>query len=123
MVVSNTSPISYLVLIGEIDLLPKLFETVTIPIAVRDELLHPDAPELVKAWIAVPPAWLNLHETPQISDEQLDRLHAGEKAAIVLAEQHAAKLLISDVTTLAQSKNATADNTKNGWYLPPNVIG
>ena len=41
LVVSNTSPISYLVVIDQIDLLPRLFETITIAETVRDELINP----------------------------------------------------------------------------------
>lgn len=96
LVVSNTSPICYLVLIGEIDLLPKLFRAILIPTLVRDELRHPEAPEAVQQWIANPPSWLSIHSTPQIPNEQLDRLHSGERAAIVLAEHEEADLLILD---------------------------
>ena len=42
--VADTSPICYLILIGEIDLLPKLFSQVLVPEAVLAELLHEDAP-------------------------------------------------------------------------------
>jgi predicted nucleic acid-binding protein len=35
---SNTSPLLYLYRIGQLDLLPRLYETVTIPPAVRLEL-------------------------------------------------------------------------------------
>ena len=53
MVVSNTSPINYLVLIGQIDVLPALFGEITIPQAVRDEWTHPDAPAPLRAWIVI----------------------------------------------------------------------
>jgi predicted nucleic acid-binding protein len=42
--VADASPLCYLVLIGEIDLLPKLFLQVAVPQAVIAELLHEDAP-------------------------------------------------------------------------------
>jgi predicted nucleic acid-binding protein len=44
IVVSDTSPIKYLVLIEEIDLLPQLFGRVIIPQAVLDELQKPRNP-------------------------------------------------------------------------------
>ena len=54
--VADTSPICYLVLIGEIDLLPKLFSQVLAPPAVIAELLHEDAPDAVRGWAAnLPP--------------------------------------------------------------------
>jgi predicted nucleic acid-binding protein len=40
IVVSHTGPLHYLVLIGDIVLLPQLFETVFVPEAVRAELNH-----------------------------------------------------------------------------------
>lgn len=38
IIVSNTSPINHLILIGQIDLLPELFRQVIIPQAVYSEL-------------------------------------------------------------------------------------
>jgi predicted nucleic acid-binding protein len=57
-VVSNTSPLNYLVLIKEIEILPAIHGRVTIPIAVADELRHPASPDAVRRWIAHPPGWL-----------------------------------------------------------------
>ena len=56
IVIADTSPISYLVSISEIDILPKLYGRVLVPPSVADELRHPHAPEAVRAWIAAPPA-------------------------------------------------------------------
>ena len=47
--VADTSPICYLIPIGEIDLLPKLFSQVLAPQAVLAELLHEDAPATVRS--------------------------------------------------------------------------
>jgi len=44
IVVSDTSPLNYLVLINEIDLLPKLFGNVIIPEAVLAELSQRGTP-------------------------------------------------------------------------------
>lgn len=60
IVVANTSPICYLLLIGCLDVLPMLFGRVTIPQAVCDELWEEGAPAVVQAWIAQPPAWLEV---------------------------------------------------------------
>jgi predicted nucleic acid-binding protein len=57
LVVSGTSPIRYLVRIGQIDLLPRLFERILIPSVVADELRHSSAPTAVQAWINLSPAW------------------------------------------------------------------
>jgi predicted nucleic acid-binding protein len=49
MVVSDTSPLNYLILIGQIDILPKLYRRMIIPQSVYDELNAPGTPALVKA--------------------------------------------------------------------------
>jgi predicted nucleic acid-binding protein len=59
-VVSDTSPLCYLLLIDLIDLLPELYGRVVIPEAVRDELAAPEAPTIVQNWIAQPPDWLEV---------------------------------------------------------------
>ena len=48
--VTDTSPICYLILIGEIDILPKLYSQVLVAPAVVAELLHEDAPGAVRSW-------------------------------------------------------------------------
>ena len=42
--VSDTSPICYPILIGEIDILPKLYSQMLVPAAVIAEPVHSDAP-------------------------------------------------------------------------------
>jgi hypothetical protein len=44
LVVADTSPINYLLLIGHIEILPALFKNVILPSVVRDELTKPNAP-------------------------------------------------------------------------------
>ena len=44
IIVADTSPINYLVLIKEIEVLPRLYGKIVIPEAVREELLRPEAP-------------------------------------------------------------------------------
>lgn len=96
-VVSNTSPISYLVLIEEDHILPGLFGTVVIPEAVEEELTHPASPQRLHDWMAEPPSWLRIEATPQAStEEDLTDLDMGERAAILLAERLAADLLLVD---------------------------
>ena len=56
LVVTDTTPINYLVLIGHVDILPSLYSHVVIPQAVVGDLQHPRTPESVRAWIAAPRA-------------------------------------------------------------------
>jgi predicted nucleic acid-binding protein len=97
IVVADTSPIRYLVVIGEIEILPALFGTVIIPTIVRDELVHPRAPEAVRTWMQAPPLWLEPRVTPASPfDGALENLDEGEKAALVLAASLSAELILLD---------------------------
>jgi predicted nucleic acid-binding protein len=98
LVIADTGPINYLVLIGRIDLLAELFETVILPAAVRAELTSRNAPPAVQQWIADPPGWLEVSETPlsQNDDASLKGIDIGERAAIQLAVALRADLLLID---------------------------
>lgn len=96
LVVSNTSPIAYLVLIEQIELLPRLFNQVVIPETVRDELSAPKAPPAVQQWITLPSSWLTIHPNPPQANLDELNLDAGERAAIGLAEQLKADLILLD---------------------------
>lgn len=54
IVIAHTSPLSYLIQIGQIDVLPKLYKRILIPPAVLAELNNPIAPKGVRAWISWP---------------------------------------------------------------------
>ncbi len=85
VVVADTSPLNYLVLIEAIDLLPRLYRRVLIPQEVFQELREPGAPPPVGAWIDEPPEWLEVRRAPMVVDPALDALDPGERAAILLA--------------------------------------
>ena len=57
IVVADTSPVLYLVLIGAADVLKPLYSRVLLPQTVADELQGAGASNAVRAWIAQPPAW------------------------------------------------------------------
>jgi predicted nucleic acid-binding protein len=94
IVVSDTSPLNYLILVGCVDLLPQLFGQVYAPPMVLIELGHPRSPMPVRTWAASPPEWLNLKE-PAAIDPSLN-LDPGETAAIALAEELKADRLLID---------------------------
>ena len=110
-VVSDTSPICYLVQIGYIDLLPALFSEILIPLAVSSELAHPGAGPALQTWIQSPPAWLQIVRSPQAPlFADLNRLHPGERDAISLALQAEADLILLDerkARQMAQSRGLT----------------
>jgi predicted nucleic acid-binding protein len=98
LVVADTGPLNYLVLIGESDILPKLFESVFVPEAVRAELRHREAPPTVRAWAERPPAWLDVRSVPAVADDDpaLRALDDGERAALALARALRADLILMD---------------------------
>jgi len=97
IVVADTSPINYLILIEEIDILTKMYGSVVIPRAVHDELLRASAPGVVRKWIAQMPDWLEVRTPAKAADAVLASLDPGERDAIVLAaELHADQLIVDD---------------------------
>ncbi len=96
IVVSDTSPLRYLVVLGEIQLLPTLFHRVVVPRVVIGELLSEATPEIARRWAAQPPAWLEIHQEKPAFAGNLAGLDAGECAAIQLAERLGAGLLLID---------------------------
>jgi len=95
-VVSNTSPVNYLVLIGGIEILPALHHHVVIPVAVSEELQDPATPDAVRGWVENPPDWLEIRRPKHLPDEQLGELGRGERDAILLAEELHVALVIDE---------------------------
>lgn len=94
--VLDTSPICFLLLIGEIEILPRLYENIVAPDIVLEELCHPEAPEEVQLWASRPPEWLEIRSALPITPTSLDFLDAGEKEAIRLALAIEGSLLVLD---------------------------
>src|SRR6267142_748091 len=96
MVVSDTSPLNYLILIEQINLLPQLYTRVLIPGSVDEELNAPETPDLVRRWRASLPDWLEVSTDLAAPDPDLSHLHAGERDAISLALHVKADAVIID---------------------------
>jgi predicted nucleic acid-binding protein len=95
VVIADTSPINYLILIDEIGILPRLYHRVVIPEEVFAELLDDGAPPGVREWIAAHPDWIEIRKAPS-RDASLMDLDAGEGSAIALAELETDVLLLID---------------------------
>lgn len=96
IVVSDTSPICYLLLIDQINILQILYRGVTVPRTVADELRASESPSVVRHWIAQPSDWLQIHPIEIPQGIELGKLDPGEREAILLAEQLKADLVILD---------------------------
>ena len=95
IVVSDTTPLNYLILIGQIDLLPRLYGQVIVPTIVVRELQHLRASASVRTWIENPPVWLEIRDI-DVAEESGSPLDAGELAALALAELLHANILLMD---------------------------
>jgi predicted nucleic acid-binding protein len=94
-VVSDTSPLHYLVECDVIEILPALFQEVLIPPIVHRELQHANTPQRVHAWALKLPPWIKV-QAPSLVDHTLN-VDEGEKEAISLArEVKAVAVLIDD---------------------------
>lgn len=97
IVISDTAPLHYLVLIGAVEVLQKLAGRVFIPQAVYDELQDPHTPLPVKEWLATRPAWLEVRRANTALFKPQRKIGKGETEAIALAlELQADALMIDD---------------------------
>lgn len=100
LVVSNTSPITNLAAVGHLDLLQALYAQITIPEEVRDELVlggsgnNPGAREVMsEPWFVV--VGVDAQERSKIV-QAFPALDAGEVAALALAVERSADLILLD---------------------------
>lgn len=116
IVVSNASPLRYLVLIDAVHILPRLFGEVVIPPAVQYELSRSRTPPPVREWMAAMPEWLRV-QSPTIRDSSL-HVHAGEAQAILLAKElHAVRLLMDDRKAIKAAESRGVKTTRTPALL------
>jgi len=113
VVVSDTSPLNYLVMIGEIEVLRRLYDRVLIPFEVLAELEDSGTPSQVLQWVRARPGWLEVRKVDIHHDETaLNQLDDGERAAILLAQQESdVLLLIDDAAGRAEANRRNIPNT------------
>jgi predicted nucleic acid-binding protein len=92
VIIADTSPLNYLVLIDAIELLPGLYGRIPIPEAVSGELARPGTPDRVAEWARLPKAWVTVARPP--SDDSLRDFGEGEREVLALAEQHKPDVLV-----------------------------
>lgn len=97
-IVSNTSPISNLAKVGQLNLIQQIYGKILIPTAVCEELLDERAGETVitavqsATWLEIRPV-----QKQELVNELQSRVNIGEAEAIALAvEVNATRLLIDE---------------------------
>lgn len=148
IIISDTTPLHYLILLEKADLLEKLFGKIIIPKAVFREMRHDKTPEAVHKWIARLPEWIEIKKPSAEHLKKVAELGKGETEAIALAiETNADAILMDDrkairearknnllvLTTLGILELAAAKNlidfpqtltelSKTNFRLPPEEI-
>nr|WP_278003336.1 DUF3368 domain-containing protein [Nodosilinea sp. TSF1-S3] len=123
----------YLLLIDQLALLPRLYNAIVIPDVVQSEMQADGAPEILKLWIAEPPDWLDICLTPEGDVAFLQNLQMGEQAAILLAQELQADLIILDdlaARKAAQQLDLTiigmlgilGEAARRGWIDLPSAL-
>jgi predicted nucleic acid-binding protein len=96
LVVADTGPIHYLILIEAVEVLPRLYDRIVLPRAVFNELTHAHAPDSVRRWASSLPPYVEVRAAPPTAIHE--RLDPGEAEAIALAQQlHADSLLLDEI--------------------------
>jgi predicted nucleic acid-binding protein len=104
LVVADSSPLHYLILVEAVEILPELYKQIIIPDAVARELSHAHAPQEVRNFIVSSPPWLSIQAPTSLI--KIDDLDPGEIAAISLAlELNADLLLIDDLDGRKAAQN------------------
>ena len=106
IVVADSGPLHYLILLEHIELLRRFYGQVLVPEPVAGELSAAAAPAVVRDWMRKPPTWVDVRPVPSDAVAMItDDLDPGERAAIALAETvHADLLLIDEAAGRAEAK-------------------
>jgi predicted nucleic acid-binding protein len=106
IVVADSGPLHYLILLEHIELLRRFYGQVLVPEPVAGELSATAAPATVREWIRKLPTWVEVRPVPSDAVSMItEDLDLGERAAIALAETvHADLLLIDEAAGRAEAK-------------------
>lgn len=97
IIISDTTPLRYLIQIEKVDILEKLFGKVIIPEKVAEELQRPKTPQQVKDWMQARPAWLEVRKADLSVFTPHKKIDDGEREAFALAvELNADAVLLDD---------------------------
>jgi predicted nucleic acid-binding protein len=111
-VVADTTPLNYLIQIGQVQVLRSLSGQVFVPEGVLAELRHPKAPTAVAVWSQSPPEWAQVARVMDLDYTIL--LGKGEVEAISLALERRVGIVLLDERKgrfVAQSRGLLAVGT------------
>src|SRR5687767_10522636 len=94
-VVSDAGPIRYLIEIGHVDAIQKLFGRIIVPHVVRDELLHQNSPTRFQFTTVLAQGWMDLQGFAS-APSLLRGLDPGESAALQIAVEIKADMILMD---------------------------
>jgi len=128
IIVGDTNPLRYLILIEHTNVLPVLHGRVLIPPAVSGEHEQSRTPPPVRAWLAPRPSWLEIRPPQRSPTELAPHLGPGEREAIARSEELEADAVLDDWTgrleaerrhlTVPELPRVLADAGENGFaYL------
>jgi predicted nucleic acid-binding protein len=104
IIISDTTPLRYLIEIEEVGILERLFGEVIIPEKVAEELDRPKTPQKVKDWMQSRPDWLKVRKADTSLFTSQKRLDDGEREAFALAlELKADAVLLDDKDAAAEA--------------------
>jgi predicted nucleic acid-binding protein len=115
IIVSDATPIRYLVEIEKVHVLEKLFGQVVIPQRVCSELQGQNTPPEVIAWIQNLPAWLEVRQADISLFTPKAKIQDGEREAIALALELSAGAILMD------DKNARREAKAAGLLIIPTL--
>lgn len=81
IVVADSGPLHYLILLQHIELLRRFYGQVLVPEPVASELSAAGAPAMVREWITEPPIWVEVRPVPpDVVSTITDDLDPGERS-------------------------------------------
>lgn len=96
IVVADTSPLNYLILIGCDRILPTLYGHLVVPATVIQELSDSLAPRRIASWLDPLPEWIIVTNPSTVFDPSLGYLDAGERDALQFALENHVDLILID---------------------------
>ena len=120
IVVADSGPLHYLILLDHSELLRRLYSRVVVPDAVASELSTAGAPPIVRDWIRQPPSWVSVVPVGLEAVETItDDLDLGERSAIALAATLGADLLLDRRSRRTRGgKTPESARDGNAWSAP-----